>query len=422
MTNNARSSNTPDSPPTSIPLIVGVTGHRDLMAEDVPRIRELVRSVLQTLKKKYPHTPLVLLSPLAEGADQLVAEVALEADIGARLVAVLRWPGEFSFEAPAEAVTLAHGADAARFRLLLDRATHVVAMPLDDEAGRLARSAPAAFEERQNELVGKFIARHSQMLIALWDGRAPESSGTARVVEWQRNGAPAPFAAQLGELDVVEGAPICHILVRRKSQPEATAVSGSPTPKYLYPTSAGPSEHKPEEQIHRAWGNIDRFNRDVSELQQATPQAIATSRSWVLPDDVANRLTPPLRELFEYYALADATALSFQNRVKSLVCGGCLSSGRLPLFAWRSMPTYGLTGLHLRDTLFCWPAGTGSFRGLVAPNGKAGISTTVLWPKHCVCSSSGAGRASPTAPRNTTCVICAANSAGFARHHAPAFC
>ncbi|MBC8113847.1 MAG: hypothetical protein H7062_05685, partial [Candidatus Saccharimonas sp.] len=87
MTSAACVPNAVNSLPTAIPLIVGVTGHRDLVASDVPRIKELVREVWQTLKTKYPHTPLVLLSPLVEGADQLVAEVALESDIGARLVA-----------------------------------------------------------------------------------------------------------------------------------------------------------------------------------------------------------------------------------------------------------------------------------------------------------------------------------------------
>ena len=75
--------------PTAIPLIVGVTGHRDLLPEDLQKLKELVREVFQTLKAKHPHTPLVLLSPLVEGADQLVAEVALEQDVGAQLLAVL---------------------------------------------------------------------------------------------------------------------------------------------------------------------------------------------------------------------------------------------------------------------------------------------------------------------------------------------
>ena len=75
---------------------MGVTGHRDLVAADVPWIKELVREVLQTLKTKYPHTPLVLLSPLVERADELVEEVALELDIRGRLFALLCSPLDVS--------------------------------------------------------------------------------------------------------------------------------------------------------------------------------------------------------------------------------------------------------------------------------------------------------------------------------------
>ena len=320
MTSAASLPNDAISLPTAIPLIVGVTGHRDLVAADVPRIKELVCEVLVSLKKKYPHTPLVLLSPLVEGADQLVAEVALKSDIGARLVAVLCWPSDASAmtttASELEIVKLARGGNVGRFQELLGQASHIVAMPLNDEAKKPAAGDEAAFAEQQYELVGKYVARHSQLLIALWDGNASETSGTARVVEWQRNGAPAPFAAQLGELDVVEGAPICHIRVRRSSSVADVATLDAPATTYLYPESLDGSAG---EEIHRTWSNIDGFNRGVAELKHRSPHLIATSRSYVLPDETAARLTPGLRELFEFYALADAAAIAFQTRVKRLV-------------------------------------------------------------------------------------------------------
>ena len=310
--------NSTNSPTNAIPLIVGVTGHRDLVVEDVPRIRELVREVFLSLKAKYPHTPLVLLSPLVEGADQLVAEVARQSDIGARLIAVLCSPSDESPASETGLEKLARGGGVGRFQEWLTLAGNIVAMPLDDEARRLAAVDESAFAERQYELVGKYVARHSQLLIALWDGDASASSGTARVVEWQRNGAPAPFAAQLGELDIVEGAPICHIQVRRTSSVGAAAANDAPTATYLYPQS---SEGSAEEEIHRTWSNIDGFNRDIAELRHHSPQWIAQSRSYVLPDAKVARLTPGLRELLEFYAAADAAAIAFQSRVRGIARG-----------------------------------------------------------------------------------------------------
>ena len=60
----------------------------------------------------------MLLSPLAEGADQLVAEVALQPDIAAQLVAVLCWPPSLTLGID----LLARGGDVARFQNLLGRA------------------------------------------------------------------------------------------------------------------------------------------------------------------------------------------------------------------------------------------------------------------------------------------------------------
>src|SRR5271170_7773111 len=64
-----------------LPLVIGVTGHRDLRADARPAIAAQVREILLNFKTSYPSTPLVLISPLAEGADRLVADVALETEI-----------------------------------------------------------------------------------------------------------------------------------------------------------------------------------------------------------------------------------------------------------------------------------------------------------------------------------------------------
>ncbi|MCZ2097334.1 MAG: hypothetical protein LC121_13945, partial [Anaerolineae bacterium] len=60
--------------PAAIPLVIGVTGHRDLVDSEVPAIRERARGFLQGLHERWPHTPIVVASQLAEGADLLVAE------------------------------------------------------------------------------------------------------------------------------------------------------------------------------------------------------------------------------------------------------------------------------------------------------------------------------------------------------------
>ena len=65
-----------------IPLNVGVTGHRDVVAEDRDAIEIHVRSFFNELRRDYPSTPLRVYSGLAVGTDQFVAEIALAAKVG----------------------------------------------------------------------------------------------------------------------------------------------------------------------------------------------------------------------------------------------------------------------------------------------------------------------------------------------------
>src|SRR6476661_8691333 len=71
-------------------LVVGVTGHRNLRAADVPALHGQVRAFFLDLRARYPALPISVLSSLAEGSDQLVAQVALE--LGLRVVAPLPVP------------------------------------------------------------------------------------------------------------------------------------------------------------------------------------------------------------------------------------------------------------------------------------------------------------------------------------------
>ena len=65
-----------------IPLTVGVTGHRVIRPEDRPVLLAGVKQELERLRERYPHSPIVMLNSLADGADQLCAEAALSLGAG----------------------------------------------------------------------------------------------------------------------------------------------------------------------------------------------------------------------------------------------------------------------------------------------------------------------------------------------------
>lgn len=108
------------------PLVIGITGHRDPL--DVESVKNQLRELFHELDRMAPQTPIVLLSPLAEGCDQLFAEVGLEVlggrSAGVELVAVLPFRLE---DFRCDFV----GAPAAldRFEALLSRAANSIELP-----------------------------------------------------------------------------------------------------------------------------------------------------------------------------------------------------------------------------------------------------------------------------------------------------
>jgi hypothetical protein len=61
-----------------VPIIVGVTGHRDICIEEKERVKKQFRQFLDLLQQEYPHTEIIVASGLAVGADTYAVEGAQE--------------------------------------------------------------------------------------------------------------------------------------------------------------------------------------------------------------------------------------------------------------------------------------------------------------------------------------------------------
>lgn len=167
-------------------LCVGVTAHRDLVDDEVAGLESAVRHFFENLAREFPGLPLALLSPLAEGGDQLVARVAL--DLGLPLIAVLpmsRSEYETDFEP---------GPPRDEFRRLLARADRVIELP--PAPGSDGPPYRGAARQTQYCQLGVFLSNHSQVLLALWDGKpGSEPGGTADVVGYHLTAIMAGFEA-----------------------------------------------------------------------------------------------------------------------------------------------------------------------------------------------------------------------------------
>lgn len=207
-----------------LPLVVGVTGHRDLRPDDVVQLRTEVRTVLDRIRTDYLDgdcdTPLIVMSSLAEGADQLVARVALEA--GAGLVAPLPMAAE---EYRKDFQNAAPEVEAA-FDRFLSCAIAAPVMPLaPGNTLEKVRDEPMR-RTLQYRAAGLFIIRHSHILLSLWDGQTTDMKigGTAEIVSTKKHGftiETCPTARDC--IDTATTGPVIVIKTPRQSKPAGVA-------------------------------------------------------------------------------------------------------------------------------------------------------------------------------------------------------
>ena len=225
------------SPDDRTPLTVGVTGHRDLVDGDLVLYRTCIEALFDDLRRRYPDTPLRVLSALAEGADRLPIEIALAR--GDQVAVVLPLPvAEYERD---------FGPRVEPFRALLARipADRVFTMPPMDSP---------AHRDTHYERAGHHVATHCHLLLALWDGVANErAGGTAEIVRFMLNGSVArPLDAE-DPSAASDGGPVAWLRARRASAPTADTTIG--TLGWLYPRALS------EAQFHAACSRIDADNR-----------------------------------------------------------------------------------------------------------------------------------------------------------------
>jgi hypothetical protein len=158
-------------------------------------------------------------------------------------------------------------------------------------------SHPGPERDLQYEAVGKYIARASQILIALWDGvQLDKVGGTAAIVKFQTEGSPDP---QTCDLLPPELFPVYHIMTPRVSNPNPPAPFQK---RVIYPPAFGSGEAA-KKYYEKTFGNLDEFNRLVADYGPALRNADGS-------------LSPGQALMQDRYAVADALALKFQKSMR----------------------------------------------------------------------------------------------------------
>lgn len=177
---------------------IGVTGHRDITINKTNRkLMRAIDEALDSIKAEHPDDIFTIYSPLAEGADRLVAERAM-ARISAGLIVPLPLPlGDYRqdfMRADGADAANGHRASLVAFQTLLDRCDDVFELPL--------MVPPQAEDYRTHHYaaLGAWLIRTCDHIIGIWDGSpAAGPGGTGDVMNWAQ-GAAIPEAVDRPEV------------------------------------------------------------------------------------------------------------------------------------------------------------------------------------------------------------------------------
>ncbi len=250
---------------TDIPLLIGIIGHRSFDALHREHLEREISKALDEIRSLTPNTRVIVATSLAEGADRIGAQVALAK--GLEVVAPL------PFEAAAYESDFPN--TVTEFRDLLAQAGSAF---VAEEAGFAGYEAAS-----------RWIARHCQIVIALWDGDDSDAAigGTAHTVRLRnRVGASGHTLATVADFL----GPVLHLHCPRSHS------TSRREPRWIWPEDAR-STH-----LRLLLSPLDAFN------EEAKPIGARVEPPGRLPGD---------SNLSRAFSVADGMANTRQKRFRS---------------------------------------------------------------------------------------------------------
>jgi len=317
-------------------LRIGVTGHRPsklpddtgALQDSVRRLLRQIRDTLSTLRSEpaireaYRKEPpqLRVISPLAEGADRLVAEEALAQD--------------YELQCPLPFPRREYLADCAteqskkRYQSLLEKATAV--FELDGQ-----RTDKASLE-RAYKKVGRLVVNQADLLVALWDGLPAEGKGgTGEIVEIAlTKGIPVvqidphqpknPNLLSWNDDRSIQSVPLSDVitLLRKILQPPQGGSTQSPreletTNRIRYFNGESWPQPRWWQGVYCQFVGLLSWNRTAPATEGISTHGKEKASGWppeILPETVDTQV----RDLFhDHYAWADGLAIHYADRYRS---------------------------------------------------------------------------------------------------------
>lgn len=333
-----------------IPVVIGIVGHRDIPKNDEEKITTAIEKKLREVMQECPNSPIYILTALAEGADRLAVKAAeriknsassgptkrvplgsAQLKIGAVLpLPVLEYRKDFSSPTSLQ-----------EFDDMFKRSDWYYEP--DVKSSSLAESGARDKCYRTN---GLFIARHSQLIIACWDGfHKGAVGGTSDVVNFARIGLDQAQPSVSNLTNFPDTRPVTHIFTRRESAEDERSQTVEPGkseelfPSYQWGAPGANSEQGKDEK--KRWKDIrarfDEFNRAVLQVSSKSADPFKKERSYLFGQKRVGKETIeaiPLEKLdgkahtsLGIYGAAEALSMFAQRRRSRLISAILILSG-----------------------------------------------------------------------------------------------
>lgn len=291
-----------------LPLVIAVTGHRDLVADEIEPIRQRVKQLFTELKVAYPSRPLTILSSLAEGADQLVAEIAIEMSL--HLIVPLPQRRELCVDdyKTSEA--------RAQFESLCDAADRVFELAPDQSSFQDQDNSKFTAKEHQYAHMGSFLSAHCHILLAVWDGKPTEKlGGTGQVVRFHHDDFMPGYTSETMEHHKMlvddESDLVFHIVCSRDRE------EGQPSPEFeaLDWSWFTKDEHTPRtKELPKQHRTIFQRGSEFSADAEKYAEQIAGADNYLYEDGNSIEMGEGLSSIEKYFSMADWLAIHYQRR------------------------------------------------------------------------------------------------------------
>jgi hypothetical protein len=306
------SSSRPGDDEANSPFVVAVTGHRDPAPESAAHLGSAVGAFLHQLRTHLPHTQLRIMVGMAQGADLLVAQSAVE--LGIPVDAVLPMPlAEYAADFTPVAFEQLQ-------RLLRQSGVSVVELPMPRPAGGAPGPDPLQRDEAYARLTQHLI-RSAGLMLALWDGTPSTLPGGTSDTLLRYLGVRSATAVACDEIEIqpagkseVPTGPFAFWIPTGRSDKGQGARAVQPS--YLW--GAGDHQLLHQEvlpaELRQQLAGLDEYNASYRRLAAAGRLGARDSLLAGLAAQPSLQELPVLRALDLQYGKADALAVYYQRR------------------------------------------------------------------------------------------------------------